>query len=438
MRLDEAPEFAWMPEQEASPALRVIQLSPGDVSDRAALRIHRALLDEGVRSRLWVDESRSGEWSVEEADQGMPRIPVRLRRILDAQIRRVFQPASPGDHTAAFLPSAWSGRINEEDADLVHLHGRVADMMSIADIGRIRKPVVWTLQDMWGFCGAEHHALDSRWQEGYLQTNRPRGEKGFDLNRWTWRRKFKHWQQPMHIVCPNHWLANRVRESALMWDWPVSVIPNAIDTDRWKPLDQAMARELLGLDPDPAMILVESTGDKDDPRSGLDLLQAALHMLNDAIPLSAPELLVFGRPTPDALRGTGLSVRHVGPLNDELSLRILHAAADLLVLPAGQNSPSSAALEALACGTPVVGFDSCGFNDIVSHEQTGYLAQPQDAEDLARGMLWVLQHETERSLSQHAREQAVELFSCPVVAAQYHALYRQVLEELQSPQRSPA
>lgn len=51
----------------------------------------------------------------------------------------------------------------------------------------------------------------------------------------------------MHIVTPSQWLANCAHESLLMRDWPVNVVPNPLDTERWKPLARGVAREMLGL-----------------------------------------------------------------------------------------------------------------------------------------------------------------------------------------------
>ena len=117
-------------------------------------------------------------------------------------------------------------------------------MLSIADISRIRRPIVWTLHDMWAFCGAEHYATDRRWSFGYRRDNRPDDERGFDLNRNTWLRKRKHWTRPLQIVCPSKWLADCVVSSALMSDWPLAVVPNPIDTDVWQPIDRRLARHL--------------------------------------------------------------------------------------------------------------------------------------------------------------------------------------------------
>jgi hypothetical protein len=81
-------------------------------------------------------------------------------------------------------------------------------MMAISDIARIRKLIVWTLHDMWAFCGADHYTTDQRWCEGYRRDNRPVHESGFDLNRHTWQRKRQHWRRPLQIVCPSQWLAD--------------------------------------------------------------------------------------------------------------------------------------------------------------------------------------------------------------------------------------
>ena len=106
----------------------------------------------------------------------------------------------------AILPSSWIKKINESTADIVNLHWTQHEMLSISDISKINKPVVWTLHDMWGFCGAEHISWDDRWEKGYNKNNRPTHESGFDLNKWTWKRKIKYWKKPIQIITPSNWL----------------------------------------------------------------------------------------------------------------------------------------------------------------------------------------------------------------------------------------
>ena len=86
-------------------------------------------------------------------------------------------------------------------------------------------------------------------------------------------------------------------------------------------------------------------------------------------------------------------------------------------------------VEAMACGTPVVAFDATGPKDIVEHKRTGYLAQPFDAEDLAKGIAWVIEDEARwQALSHQARQKVEDEFAIESVAQRYAELYKEVLE----------
>ena len=162
----------------------------------------------------------------------------RVRPQLGGLLCKTLRTQNPIIHSPAILPYHWVKRINASDADVVHLHWVQGEMLSIADMGRIQKPIVWTLHDMWAFCGAEYYTEEFRWREGYRRDNRPAYESGFDLNRWTWQRKRKHWQRPMHIVTPSTWLGECVRDSMLMREWPVDIVSYPIDLTRWFPVNQ--------------------------------------------------------------------------------------------------------------------------------------------------------------------------------------------------------
>lgn len=405
--------------------MKVIQLNHSDSNGgaaRAAYRIHHALRQARVDSRMCVDSSTSGDWTVEGPSTKLHKGLAKFRSILGSSLfKPVFKTANPALHSPAILPSGRVHVLNDSDADILHLHWVQGEMLSIAEIGRLHKPVVWTLHDMWAFCGAEHYTEEFRWREGYLKGNRPSYESGFDLNRWTWGRKRKHWQRPMHIVTPSHWLAGCVRESALMRDWPVSVVPNPIDTERWKPLEQAVARELLSLPKDVPLLLFGAMGGSQDPRKGFDLLQTAMKHLHSEI--SELQLLVFGQLSPKEPPDLGFPIHFTGHLHDDLSLRALYSAADIFVLPSRQDNLPNTGVESLACGTPVVAFHTCGLPDIVTHQETGYLAKAFDAVDLASGIAWVLAHASTGRLREQARAQAVARFAYPIVAEEYIKVY---------------
>lgn len=409
--------------------MKVVHVSHSDLSGGAAIaayRIHRALRSRGIDSTMAVNNATSGDWTVQRPKTALARQMAYIRPYLSLLSAQGLQTIEPGIHSTALVSSTWPERLKATGADIINLHWLNAEMMSIADIGQLPQPVVWTLHDMWAFCGAEHYTNDHRWQEGYWPHNRPSYEGGFDLNRWTWHRKRKHWGKPFQIVTPSQWLADCVSKSALMGDWPVTVIPNPIDTDFWQPVDKGLARQLLGLPQDVPLLLFGAGGGTGDPRKGFDLLTTALDQLRGEI--DGLELAVFGQGEPKQPMDLGFPVHYMGRLQDPLSLRVLYSAADAMVIPSRQDNLPNTGLEAHACGTPVIAFKVGGLPDIVDHLKTGYLAAPFDTEDLARGIQSALDNcDVRKDLSKSARERALKLWSPQVISNLYYRLYETLL-----------
>ena len=408
--------------------MKVLHLNYSDINGgaaRAAYRIHRALRSSGICSQMLVNVAASGDWSVQGPTRKWAKAIGRIRPQLATPLLKLLRTGNPIIHSPAVLPSRWPERINASDADVVHLHWVQGEMLSIADIARILKPVVWTLHDMWAFCGAEHYTNDHRWRDGYRRDNRPAQESGFDLNRYTWLRKRKHWRRPLQIVCPSQWLADCVQQSALMHDWPVAVVPNPIDTDRWQPITQRLARQLLGLPQDCPLLLFGAMGGGNDPRKGIDLLLAALAHLRSEPSLENLQLVVFGQLAPREPPELGFPIHYTGHLHDDLSLRALYSAADLMVVPSRQEAFGQTASEAHACGTPVVAFRTGGLPDIVADRVTGALAEPFEPAPLAAAIRWVLEDpQRRRALGAAARDRAERLWAPGRVAGLYAEVYR--------------
>jgi len=290
---------------------------------------------------------------------------------------------------------------------------------------------VWTLHDMWAFCGAEHYAPDgpeARWRRGYNAANRPAGHHGVDMDRWTWERKRKAWRQAMHIVCPSDWLARCTRGSALMHEWSVSAIPHPLDVDTFQPHDRGFCRAALKLPADRRIVLFGAIGGGDDPRKGYDLLLAALR--HWAARGQAQEVLcvIFGQSQPYAAPELPVPTRWMGFVRDDVTLALLYGAADVMVVPSRQEALGQTGSEAQACGCPVVAFDSTGLRDVVQHLVTGYLVELFNVEALAGGIAYILEDDARRAdLGRAARERAVRLWSSSTVVPQYVEAYQSAM-----------
>ena len=133
---------------------------------RAAYRIHHA----GAAQASTADAGECGRLRRLDGTRPFKQLAKAYHRVrpqLTKPLSKLLRTDNSIIHSPALVPSRWPELINSSDADVVNLHWVQAEMLSIADISRIGKPVVWTLHDMWAFCGAEHYAWDNRWRDGY-------------------------------------------------------------------------------------------------------------------------------------------------------------------------------------------------------------------------------------------------------------------------------
>ena len=416
--------------------MKVLQLSTDDFSggaSRAAYRLHTACLQTGLESTMRVlkhqtanDRVIQGRSSRSFQEKVCSRLSQKVREVrnrnwhTDNLIMHSFGHASAG-----LVPE-----LNACEADVLNLHW-IVNLLSIQDIGKLTKPLVWTLHDMWAFCGGEHVAPDepdSRFRLGYLKNNRPVSEQGPDLNRLAWETKRHAWaRQQFNIVTPGRWMARCARESILFHDMPIHVVPNPLEMQHlWRPIDKKFARAVLGLAQHKTYLLSGSAGGMPHLK-GEDLLRKALQQLGQH-QLPSVELLIFGQSQPQSAQDWSLPVHWLGSVKDDHVMALIYSAADVMLVPSRQDNLPNTAVEAHACGTPVVAFDIGGLPDIVTHQTTGWLAPAFDTVDFAQGIMWVLQDaDRHAKLALAARQSAVDRFAPDVIVSQYLSVYEQAL-----------
>ena len=394
----------------------------------AAYNIHRALLAAGSTSRMLVHRKLTTDSTVQTVRSANRFILQATREHLSRRIMRKQHSMNPVLHSLNLFPSGYLKHIRRFSGCVVNLHWLGNETISIAEISRIDKPVIWTLHDMWAMCGAEHYddpLRPGRFMRGYYSNTRHPDHKGWDIDRWMWERKRRHLaDKPLIFVAPSRWMANCVRQSQIFGRHRIEVIPYSLDRSRFRPIDRRAARQLLGIDPDRRVIVFGALYGTRDRRKGFHLLETALHQLVDAGWGETTDLLVFGMSAPRDPPALGMRVHFTGHLSDDISLSVVYSAGDVMVVPSVIENLAQTALEAMACGTPVVAFDGTGTSDIVDHEVNGYLARPNYTEDLRDGIAWVVSDaDRHRGLSVAARKKIERAFSPRVVAQRYLDLY---------------
>jgi glycosyltransferase involved in cell wall biosynthesis len=411
--------------------MKVLHLSTSDIEGgaaRAAYRLHQGLQQIGVPSEMLVRAKFSGDPAVKAQKNLLTKLGPPLNGL-------PVQFYSQRDRSTMFspqwVPDKIRGSVTTLKPDIVNLHWVCNGYLDIKTPAALNRPLVWTLQDMWPFTGGCQYSQDCQgYEEACGHCPQLQSQRAADLSRWVWRRKQRAWKRlNLTIVAPSHWIAECARASSLFGDRRIEVIPFCLDTHKYKPIPKQTARELLNLPQHKQLVLFGALAATKDRRKGFHLLLPALQYLSHSGLQDQIELVVFGSAPPDNPVNLGFPAHYLGHLNDDLSLAIVYAAADVMVVPSLQESFGQTGSEALACGTPVVAFDATGPRDIVDHQQTGYLAKPFDVEDLAQGIAWVLaepgRHQT---LCRQARAKAEQEYPLERQARQYAALYEDILK----------
>lgn len=418
--------------------MKIVIVSHSDLAGgaaRAATRLHRGLLAAGLDSRMHVTQKQSNAASVIAPITRFGRAWNLLRPALGHAMVGLQKSEDRSWRSLGLLPGLADRKILAEEPDVVNLHWIGDETLSIGEVAHLARcsPVVWTLHDMWPFCGAEHYADEhpnARWRLGYPRSSRPTTQTGIDLDRWTWRRKAAAWRDipPIHLIAPSRWIAGCAAQSSLMREWPTSIIPNALDLNRFRPMPRSTTRQILGLPTDGPMLLFGSIGSNEAQRKGWNLLTETLAHLAGTHP--EPVCVIIGQDQSVNAPPLALPTHWMGTLHDDLSLALLYTAADVTVVPSRQDNLPQMATEAQACGCPVAAFHIGGLSDVVDHLTTGYLAQPFDTADLARGIGWILGNaERHTQLRESARRRAKQLWSADVVLAQHLSVYRQAIAD---------
>lgn len=351
----------------------------------------------------------------------MQRALARVAPRLDQLPARRYRQRTAGLFSAAWMPDLLLPRLQALRPDIVHLHWINYGFVGIETLSRIRRPLVWTLHDMWPFTGGCHYAGPcERYRTGCGSCPQLGSTTPGDLSMRTMRRKRAAWSAlELTVIAPSRWLGALAQGSALFSSSRIEVIPNCLDTVRFSPRAKAAARAALGLPQDRLLVLFVALDADAEPRKGFTQLEAALGQLAARFEGRPIDLMVLG----DATERPGdfpLRMHRLGVVHDDERIALAYCAADVFVAPSVEDNLPNTVLEAMSCGVACVAFDVGGIPDMVVHAETGYLARAGSAADLAAGIVWVLESTERRDALGAAGRRRVEAMFAPGVGAARH------------------
>jgi D-inositol-3-phosphate glycosyltransferase len=227
----------------------------------------------------------------------------------------------------------------------------------------------------------------------------------------------------------------------------IRIVPPGVDTARFHPIEQSYAKSVIGIPQSHRMVLFAG---RIEPLKGIDTLFRAMAILRDRIaqPDSTKGLVldqicvsvIGGDPSERGIRENDEMAR-LHTLRDELGLQDLitfvgardqdtlhfyYSAADCLVMPSHYESFGMVALEAMACGTPVVVSDVGGLSQLVRHNQTGFRVQAANPAGMADAIQRLLMNDALRRRMGHRAACYAEDFSWVKIVDKLIGVYEEI------------
>lgn len=310
--------------------------------------------------------------------------------------------------------------IQEADVIVVHWINSFLSPKNIAKLCSLNKPTIWVLHDMWPFTGGCHVSLNcERYRIGCGKCPQINSEKFHDITFRYWAYKQKYLSNlPITFVGPSRWIVQCAKESMLVYKQNIKYIPNAINTDLFKPIilphKEMSAKKVI-------LFGAADNGSRNKNKGFSFLIEAVKKLSKEKYSLA-----IFGSCQDEIAELIGYDIHKYGFVTEEKKLVEIYNNADVFVNPSLQESFGYTVCEAMSCGTPVVAFAVGGHLDQIEHKKNGYLVKVCDIDGMAQGIEYCIEHHEQ--LGRLARESA-QKFSYTVIGEKYKELCLELINK---------
>ncbi len=313
--------------------------------------------------------------------------------------------------------------INDSDYDLVHLVW-INGLLSIEDIGKINKPIVWTFADMWPFTGINHYDTDNNnafWKKKNFLTFKKNNLINFD--RYLLEKKILNWNNvDLNIVTPSKWLKICCNKSQLFYKKKINTIPWPIDLNVFKKKNKTKSRKKLKLPLRKKLIVFGCMNGLHDHRKGWDLLSRSITINQDDF-----EIIIFGTGKPKNFKSNFKQKIHwMGKINNPKKISEIFSASDVLALPSRYDNLPQIGMEAQACGLPILSFEIGGISEMIHHKKNGYIAKKFSIKDFSKGLSWLIKNNSNKIIRANTKL-ANTKYDSTKIANDYIKLYKKIL-----------
>lgn len=341
---------------------------------RAIRALQENLLAKGIESHLVgrIESDLPAELNAHPVPTWQ-KIPASIgNRFLLRRMKKRYQSTLHNFHPVAFGLKLFKSRVYRE-ADVIHVQFAGATTLGPSFWKALRdekRPVIWTLRDMWTFTGGCHFSADcDRYQSSCGSCPQLGGTSDETQTSKDLAFKKENIGPTTTFVAISETIAKQARQSSALAGRDIRVIPNSVMLDRFEVIEKESARKALGL-PSEKFILAAGAVNLADPRKGSETTAALLKEYQDD---PSVHWALFGRGLERLVDDVPKNCTFFGWLEDDLTLNRIYSAADVYLMPSLQESFGKTTIEAMASGTPVIAYDNTPAAEMIRQGETGWL-----------------------------------------------------------------
>jgi putative colanic acid biosynthesis glycosyltransferase len=320
-------------------------------------------------------------------------------------------------------------RVKNYNPDVIQLHGLTGYYINIEILFNFlkeyNKPIVWTLHACWAFTGhcayfdyANCYKWETHCQKCPQKKSYPKSVF-LDNSYGNFEKKKELFTglKNTTLVTPSQWLANLVKRSFLK-EYPVKVINNGIDLDIFKPTpNNFRAKYDLG-----NKFIILGVANKWEKRKGLK------YFLELSKSLSGKEAIVLVGLSKKQIKDLPKNILGIMRTNSTKELAEIYTASDVYFNPTLEDNFPTTNLEALACGTPVITFNTGGSIEAIDNS-TGYIVEKGDLEEVKQ-IIQRIEKQGKEKYSKHCIARANNYYDKNKKFQEYIELYEKLEKEV--------
>jgi len=386
--------------------------------------LHEDLLKKRIKSYLYVPKKKHKK-NIIYPNYKLNNFYFFLKNLL---VRKYFKYLLKEEQTnsiAFFFSNYLKKKIDELNPDLINLHWIGNEIISIKQISEIKKPIVWTIHDMWLFGGSRHYILPDETLKNYKKNFTPIKKNIFDLNYYSWKNKLKNLDFNIKLVCSSQWLKDCAEKSFITKKKSTIEIPPGLDFNKWKNYPKKLARRTLKIKNNEKVILFISAK-VFEKRKGFLYLYESLRKIKK----QKYTIIVIGERGEYYFENKSHhKFIFIDYLKNHKKKLLYYSSADLLAATSLVEAFGQVICEAASCFTPSIVIKDTGCASIIKHKKNGYIVD--DKQQIDRGIKWMfsLTKEQKNKIDRNSRNIAVKNYKQSIITKKYIDLYKDIIKK---------